>query len=83
MRAFATSCSPSRQAIALEELALLERAFERLPEHYQEVLTLSRIVGLSQVQVAEEMGRTVPSVRNLLNRALVRLADAMAAVENG
>lgn len=74
---YAALCSPSHEAIAREEVELLERAFD---QHYREVLTLSRIVGLSQERIAEQMGRSVPSVRNLLSRALVKLAGEMAVV---
>ena len=38
---------------------------------------LSRIVGLSRAQIAEETGRTEAAIRNLLPRALARLADAL------
>jgi RNA polymerase sigma-70 factor (subfamily 1) len=72
--AYATAFTPSRQAMAREDIERLEAGFDSLPEHYRQVITLSRIVGLSQEQIAEEMGRSVPSVRNLLNRALARLA---------
>jgi DNA-directed RNA polymerase specialized sigma24 family protein len=44
---------------------------------------LSRIVGLSQEETAAQMGRTVPSARNLLHRALVRLAGELAATRRG
>lgn len=80
---FAAFCSPSHQAIAREQVELLERAFEKLPDHYREVLSLSRIAGLSQEETAEAMGRTVPSTRNLLNRALVRLGGLMSEAQKG
>jgi hypothetical protein len=57
----------------------LEAAFDELPEHYREVITLSRIAGLSRAEIAAHMGRSEASVRNLLSRALVVLAEAMAA----
>ncbi|MHC4515361.1 MAG: RNA polymerase sigma factor [Planctomycetota bacterium] len=83
LNSFDAVCSPSHQAIAHEQVELLERAFQRLPDHYREVLTLSRILGLSQTEIAAEMDRTVPSVRNLLNRALVRLAAVMSELQAG
>ena len=52
----------------------LEAAFDSLPDDYHEVILLCRIVGLSQNAAAERMGRSVDAVRNLLHRALVRLA---------
>lgn len=67
--------SPSQAAIGREALAKLEAAFEKLPEDYREVIVLSRIVGLSRAEIAEKMGRTEASVRNLVSRALAELAE--------
>lgn len=69
--------SPSRQLIAVEQVRRLEAAFDSLPDHYREVITLSRIARLSRVQVAEHMGRTEDSIRNLLPRALAALAEQL------
>ncbi len=66
--------SPSRVAMGRELMDRLESAFEKLPEDYREVIVLSRIVGLSRAEIAERMGRTEASVRNLLSRALAELA---------
>lgn len=66
--------TPSRVAMARERVAQLEHAFARLPEDYREVILLCRVVGLPQAEVAERMGRSVDSVRNLLLRALARVA---------
>ena len=66
--------TPSQNAVALEELALVERALELLPEDYREVITLARIAGLSHATIALEMGRGEGAVRMLLQRALARLA---------
>jgi RNA polymerase sigma-70 factor (ECF subfamily) len=67
--------SPSQAAMGREALAKLEAAFEKLPEDYREVIVLSRIVGLSRAEIAEKMGRTEASVRNLVSRALAELAE--------
>ena len=77
---YAALSSPSHHAIRKEQVELLERAFDLLPEHYREVLTLSRIVGMTQEEVAVAMQCTVPAMRNLLSRALVKLSAAMAQV---
>lgn len=83
VRSYEALSSPSHQAIQKEQVDLLERAFDLLPEHYREVLTLSRIVGLTQEETAAAMQCTVPAMRNLLSRALVKLAAAMAQVRGG
>ena len=79
--AYSTVMTPSRQAMAREEIDMLEAAFDRLPDDYREVITLSRFVGLSQTEMAEQMGRTVASVRNLLTRALVKLSAELEVLD--
>ena len=75
--AYATLDTPSVQALGREALDNFERVFAQLPEDHHEVIVLSRIVGLSRAQIAEETGRTEAAIRNLLPRALARLADAL------
>ncbi len=65
--------SPSQNAIADEEAQRIEAAMDGLPEAQREALLLARIVGLSQAEIAERMGRTVDSVRNLVSRASLAL----------
>ena len=67
--------SPSQAAMGREALGRIEQAFEKLPEDYREVIVLSRVVGLSRTEIAERMGRTEASVRNLVSRALAELAE--------
>ena len=70
---FGSLLTPSRVAIQAEEVAQLEAAFDELPDEYREVITLSRIVGLSHEEIAQEMGRSPGATRVLLHRALARL----------
>ncbi len=69
--------SPSRHAQAREELARFEAAFDQLPADYQQVISLTRIAELPHAHVAEVMERSEQAVRNLLSRALARLAELM------
>jgi RNA polymerase sigma-70 factor (ECF subfamily) len=71
---YASVLSPSGQLIANERIAQLEAAFDQLPEHYREVVTLARIAGLTYAQIAAATGRTEDAVRNILARALNKLA---------
>lgn len=66
--------SPSRRAIAREELERIERAFDELGDDEREVITLARIVGLPHKEIAEAMGRSEGATRVLLHRALAKLA---------
>jgi RNA polymerase sigma-70 factor (subfamily 1) len=75
--------SPSKEVLAKEYISQIESAFDELPEDYREVVILSRFVGLSRAEIAQQMNRTEDSVRNLLHRALSRLAEVLERYENG
>lgn len=79
----AEELSPSQQAIARETLDRLEHAMDALPEEYREVILLCRVIQLPHEEVAAQMGRSVDSVRNLLHRALARLAGLVDLEERG
>jgi RNA polymerase sigma factor (sigma-70 family) len=74
IQAYATFCTPSRQASAREEIAQIEAAFDALPADYQEVIRLAFLVRLPHRQIAERMQRSEVAVRKLLSRARARLA---------
>lgn len=73
----APESSPSQQAARREQSVLLADALERLPEAYREVIILSHLEGLSFPQVAQRMGRTVDSVKNLWARAVRKLRQRL------
>ena len=74
---YSAICTPSRDAIAREELARAESALARLSEEQREVILLSRIIGLSHAEIAAKCGKSEVAVRSLLHRALARLALEM------
>ena len=77
-RATHTFSTPSRRAMAVEEIERIESAFERLSADQREVITLAHLVGLSRKEIAEQMGKTEVAVRVLLHRALAKVADVLA-----
>jgi RNA polymerase sigma-70 factor (ECF subfamily) len=74
---YASVLSPSRELLGRERIARLEAAFDELPEHYREVVTLARVARLSNAQIAASTGRTEDAVRNILTRALNKLATLL------
>lgn len=70
----------SQMAAAGELSQRMERAFDLLPDDYSEVIALSRIVGLSHAEIAEQLGRSEGAVRTLLSRALVAYTGALDRV---
>ncbi len=55
----------------------LADALEQLPDDYRAVLLLRHFEGLSFPEVAERLGRSVASVKNVWARALARLRPLM------
>jgi RNA polymerase sigma-70 factor (ECF subfamily) len=74
LRGLESLFTPSRDAVAREELARLETAFAKLPADQREVILLARIVGLPHAEIAGRMGRSVSATWTLLSRALARLS---------
>ena len=66
--------SPSREAMAREQVERLEDAFAELGEDDRRVVLLARVVGLSSAEIGEEVGLTDAAVRKKLARATARLA---------
>lgn len=69
--------SPSQQATQREHGLLLAEALARLPEHYREVLILRHLEELSFPEIAERLGRSLDSVKNLWARGLAQLREVM------
>lgn len=72
--AYSTFVTPSQHAVGAELATRIEAAFEQLDSDHREVITLSRLAGLSTASIAQRMERSEQAVRSLLSRALVRLS---------
>lgn len=79
LQGYASATTPSLLAMGREGAAKLEEAFDELSEEHREIITLSRFVGLSHAEIAEQLGKNEEACRQLLRRALVKLATALAA----
>lgn len=80
---YASVGTPSAAAIANENAALLEQAFDRLADEDRQVLALCKIAGLPREEVAGLLGKSPGAVRTQLSRALVRLAAALEQLGMG
>jgi RNA polymerase sigma-70 factor (ECF subfamily) len=81
-RSYAGLCSPSRAAIAREEVERAERALQSLSDEHRDVILLARVIGLSHAEIGRELGKSERAVTSLLHRALTELALAMGADES-
>ena len=75
--------SPSRHASVREELHAIEGAFDSLSEEQREVVTMSRLLGLSHAAIAYRLGKSEVAVRKILSRGLARLATTLAGSGEG
>lgn len=71
---YATCLTPSRNAIANEEIERIERAFDELPENYRDAILYSRLLGMPHKEIGEKLGIGEGPARALLSRALTRLS---------
>jgi RNA polymerase sigma-70 factor (ECF subfamily) len=69
--------SPCEQLEQREQEVLLADALAALPDAYRDVLVLRHLKGLRFGEVAEQMGRSVDSVKNLWVRAIDSLRSAL------
>jgi RNA polymerase sigma-70 factor (ECF subfamily) len=71
--------TPSQEAVGHETSAALAAGLAALSEEHREVITLARVGQLPHRVIAEVMGRSEEAVRQLLGRALLRLAAELRA----
>ena len=64
-----------------EELNKLEKAMDKLKPEYREVITLTKIEGLSYKEAGQRLGRNADAVRMLLSRAMATLSQSFEEVE--
>ncbi len=72
-RALVDSQTPSRNALASEESAILHEALDRLPEHYRQVIVLRNFELWPFEQIGEALGRSSDAARKLWSRAADQL----------
>jgi RNA polymerase sigma-70 factor (ECF subfamily) len=65
--------TPSHHAMRREQAVVLANALRRLPEHYQDVIILHHLEGLTLSEVGHRLGRTEDSVSKLWARALIQI----------
>ncbi|MDE7376308.1 MAG: sigma-70 family RNA polymerase sigma factor, partial [Muribaculaceae bacterium] len=58
--------------------AKIWRAVDALPEKCREVFLMSKRDGLSQEEIAEELGISIKTVKNQMTKAFSRLRDALS-----
>lgn len=77
VRTDSTEVSAMEHAVANEGLQRLRQALQRMPGQARRVFELSRFTGLSQKEIAANMGLERKTVENHLTRALALLARAL------
>lgn len=71
------SATPEETLLSGETRKTLERALDRLPEHYRAVLVLRDVEELPNEEVADILGESVPTVKSRLHRARMALREEL------
>jgi RNA polymerase sigma-70 factor, ECF subfamily len=71
------SQNPEEELLSGERRRVLERAIDRLPEHYRAVLVLRDVEGLSNESVADLLGESLASIKSRLHRARMVLREQL------
>jgi RNA polymerase sigma-70 factor (ECF subfamily) len=74
---------PDEQARGRELRRLIERAIDRLPAIYRDVLVLADVESLPNAEVGAMLGLSLPAVKSRLHRARLILRDALAPYVGG
>ena len=74
LECYASCLTPSRHAIANEEIGRIEKAFDELPQDYRDVIIFSRLLGMPHKEIGEKLGIGEGPARAKLSRALTRLS---------
>lgn len=69
--------TPSQDVERRERVVLLAQALDRLKPDYRDVIVLRHLEGHSFPEVAQRMGRTLNSVKNMWARAIAQLRDEL------
>jgi RNA polymerase sigma-70 factor (ECF subfamily) len=70
--------APDKQAINRETQELLEQAISDMPEIYRDVYVLADVEGMSNPEIGELLGMSVPAVKSRLHRGRIYLRNALA-----
>lgn len=67
--------NPSNEAETNQDLDLLRKALDRLPEQHREILALARFEQMPYERIAELLGVEVGTVKTRVHRAIKQLRD--------
>jgi RNA polymerase sigma-70 factor (ECF subfamily) len=73
--------TPSVMMSRREELNKLEKAMDKLKPEYREVITLTKIEGLSYKEAGQRLGKNADAVRMLLSRAVAALSQSFEEIK--
>jgi RNA polymerase sigma factor (sigma-70 family) len=71
------TADPERAAAARQELLLIRRAFDRLPERTRLVFGMHRMEGMSQPEIARALGISTTLVWRMVHEAYDAMRDAL------
>lgn len=73
--------APTDEQDEVENRAVLQRALARIPQHYQDVITMRIADKLTFDEIAKSTGRTIESVKSLYRRALQAIRTEIGDID--
>ncbi len=70
--------APEAPLLTAELAAVIEKAIDQLPEPFRDVYVLADVEHLSNAEIAERLGLSIPAVKSRLHRARLRMREALA-----
>lgn len=70
--------TPDDIVLAAEQAETIEKAITELPEPFRDVYVLADVEGLTNAEIGDMLGLSVPAVKSRLHRARLRMRDALA-----
>ena len=70
--------SPSEAALVRDEIGILRRQLDKLPDSQRQSLLLAMGRGLTQQEISEELNMPLGSVKTAMRRGMLRLKQLMA-----
>lgn len=77
-----TLAASAYEAVEMDERAVIQQAFQRLPDHYQEIILQRFADGLTFLEIAQARKQSLEAIKSLYRRAIELLRTQIGEVQS-